>query len=147
VAFGGIRAVSAAVLVVIGVIGLFVGSPLSYSLASLGGNGYVSSSVINGWLAGFMAVSIACLCAGVLLAVREFFATVQYYRLRDSVLYSLYVREVPVRELANTSLIFDNSIQEFGPVRGRRFVMDSLRGKGLLTEIAIIGGRNERKSH
>jgi P-loop Domain of unknown function (DUF2791) len=135
-AFGGFRGAGATFLALLGITGLIVAAPLAYSLASVFNQGYVDGSSQDGWLVACRVLSIVLLGGGILLVVREYISIEQYYRQRDRVLYTLYVREKPASLLAEVSLAFDSYIQDFGPIRGRRRVLQYMRDRGLID----IGG-------
>ena len=130
VTLGGLRGVLITAGIVVGVAGLFIGTPLAQEFFPA--DAYTGSyATRDAAILTFRVIAIVLLCGGVLLLLREFIATVQYYRLRDRVLYGLYVREAPPKVLVDASLAFDSYIEDLGPIRGRREVMRDLRRRGL----------------
>jgi hypothetical protein len=127
VTLSGFRGLVPIVLIILGITGQFAATPLAQTFFpySSFGTGYNTAQLI------FLLVAIGMLCVGAPVVVLDYISAVKYYRLRDRVLYGLYVQEVPASLMAETGQAFNSSIEEFGPVRGRKAVNEFLRSRGL----------------
>jgi hypothetical protein len=137
-ALGGYRRIIViSTCLILGVIGFFITAPLSHELSFeyLPDGGYgINTTTYNNYVLFFQLLSSFLIVAGLFLLVGGYFATERYFQQRDRLLYNLYVREVPLSEMANVSLLFDDYIEHYGPYEGRRRALRDLESKQVVSK-------------